>query len=161
VNLSRRTVTRLNHVLDEWVPPRLRDSRAAAWAARRMYGQGTPIGIDELKDRAFGMSRAEYAEFYKALDSRFDLGETDLTPESEAATVAAVVGHSVLDVACGKGHLTRRLRAAGHAVVGCDVALHTGDRALAGAGGDGLVEGLVEELPFGDATFDRGLHPHP
>jgi len=160
VRLSRRSVTRLNHALDEWVPPKLRDSRLAAWTARRMYGNATPIPIHELKDRAFELGREEYSAFYRALDSRFDLGETDLTPASEEATVAAVRGRSVLDVACGKGHLARRLRAEGHHVVGCDVALHSGDRALAGAAPIALAEGLVEELPFRDRAFETVVSTH-
>ena len=95
MKLSRSTITHLNAVIDDWVPPKLRDSRLAAWAARRMYGE-LPIEIDELKERAFSLPRDEYADFYRALNSRVDLGESDLTPESFDAVVAAVTGERVL-----------------------------------------------------------------
>ena len=157
MKLSRTTVTRLNRVVDEWVPPRLRDSRPAAWAARRLYGE-LPIEIDELKDNAFSLTRGEYADFYRALSSKVDLGCSDLTAPSMAAVIDAVVGSSVLDVACGKGLLASELGRR-HRVVGCDVALTSGDRAVE-AGGFVRCEGLIEELPFARDAFDTVVSTH-
>ncbi len=71
---------------------------------RSMY-DNLPIPIDELKDRAFSLSEAEYGAFYRSLQTHFDQGDTDLTPESLEAVVASTVGDTVLDVACGKGYL--------------------------------------------------------
>lgn len=157
MKLSRSTITHLNAVIDDWVPPKLRDSRLAAWAARRMYGE-LPIEIDELKERAFSLPRDEYADFYRALNSRVDLGESDLTPESFDAVVAAVTGQRVLDVACGKGMLASALGAE-RQVVGCDVALATGDRSVRY---EDFVrcEGLIEHLPFADGAFDTVVSTH-
>src|SRR5215510_3131329 len=104
MRMSRRASMRWNDVLDRWVPPALRDSWLFARAARSMYGE-LPIPIDELKDRAFTLSPAEYEDFYRSLQTRFEQGDTDLTPESLDAVVASVVGSTVLDVACGKGYL--------------------------------------------------------
>ncbi len=160
MKLSRRSVTRINTAIDDWVPPRLRDSRAAAWAARRLYGP-LPIPIDRLKDEAFELSAESYAGFYRALESRVDLGTSDMTPGCFDAVVAAVEASeaaTVLDVACGKGELAGRL-SSGRTVVGCDVALHTGDRAL-GHAGFALCEGLVEHLPFRDGAFDTVVSTH-
>ena len=87
--MSRRTSMRLNDALDRWVPPALRDSWLFARAARSMYGD-LPIPIDELKDRAFTLSPEEYGDFYRNLQTRFDQGDTDLTPESLEAVVASI-----------------------------------------------------------------------
>lgn len=157
MRFSRHASNRINDALDAWVPPVLRDSRLFAAAARRLY-QPLTIDITELKDRAFELSDDEYAAFYRELNSRFDQGDTDLTPASADGVVAAVVGDRVLDVACGKGYLSRRL-ADRHRVVGCDIALQTGDRALAHRG-FALCEASIERLPFPDGAFDTVVSTH-
>jgi SAM-dependent methyltransferase len=67
-------------------------------------------------------------------------------------------GDVALDVACGPGNTSRRLRAAyaGGLVVGCDVAPSMLARAVADTGGDGIayVRADAHELPFADGTFD-------
>ena len=149
--MSRRASMRLNDALDRWVPPALRDSWIFARAARSMYGD-LPIPIDELKERAFTLSPDEYGDFYRSLQTRFEQGDTDLTPASLDAVVASVLGQSVLDVACGKGYLASVL-ASDHRVVGVDVALATGDRAIRHRGAI-LCEANIEQLPFRDDSFD-------
>jgi len=158
MRFSRAVTNRANVVLDDWLPPRLRDSRPFVWAARRLYDR-LPIEIDELKDVAFSLSRAQYADFYQRLQSKLDQGDTDLTAASLDGVLDAVVGETVLDVACGKGDLLARLRSVGRRVVGCDVAVSAGDRAIAVAG-LALCEGLVEQLPFADGAFDTVVSTH-
>ncbi len=155
--MSRRTSMRLNDALDRWVPPALRDSWLFARTARSMYGD-LPIPIDELKDRAFTLSPEEYGAFYRNLQTRFDQGDTDLTPESLEAVVASTLGDTVLDVACGKGFLGAVL-ARDHHVVGVDVALATGDRAIRHRDAI-LCEANIERLPFADDSFDTVVSTH-
>ena len=155
--MSRRASMRLNDALDRWVPPALRDSWIFAQAARSMYGD-LPIPIDQLKERAFTLSPDEYGDFYRSLQTRFEQGDTDLTPASLDAVVASVLGQSVLDVACGKGYLASVL-ASDHRVVGVDVALATGDRAIRHRGAI-LCEANIEQLPFRDDSFDTVVSTH-
>lgn len=67
-------------------------------------------------------------------------------------------GDVALDVACGPGNTTRRLRAAygGGLVVGCDVAPSMLARATADTDDDGVafVRGDAHRLPFADGAFD-------
>jgi ubiquinone/menaquinone biosynthesis C-methylase UbiE len=156
VKLSRNASLRINHLLDRYVPPALRDSRLFAKLARRMYGPLT-IDIVDLKARAFYLSREEFAAFYQKLRSRFDQGFTDLTPESLDGVLRAVRGRTVLDVACGLGYLAGLL-ADHHEVVGCDVAVSAGRR-----GHDSSVQWCdanIEELPFRDSSFDTVVSTH-
>lgn len=157
MRMSRARANQLNRILDDWLPPRLRDSRPMAALARRMFAD-LPIRIDEFKDRAFRLSRGDMADFYRNLDSRFDLGATDLTDGSMRAVVDSVAGGSVLDVACGKGALADRLSAEHH-VVGCDVAVDRGDRALAHRSFT-AVEAVIESLPFASRCFDTVVSTH-
>ena len=79
----------------------------------------------------FELTPEEFSLFYRSLDSHFDQGDTDLTPDSAEGVLEAVTGTTVLDVACGKGWLSSRLAQRGAQVVGVDLALTTGDRAPA------------------------------
>jgi SAM-dependent methyltransferase len=157
MKLSRRTSLRVNDLLDRFTPPALRDSGLFRRLARAMYGPLT-VDIVDLKRRAFYLSREEYAAFYQQLQSRFDQGVTDLTPESLDAVLESVRGTSVLDVACGLGYVCERLAERGHAVVGCDVAVSAGRRGR--QPGVHWVDGNVEELPFRDGAFDTVVSTH-
>jgi ubiquinone/menaquinone biosynthesis C-methylase UbiE len=155
--MSRTASLRINDALDRWLPPAVRDSRLIGRVVRSLYAPLTE-DITTFKDRAFYLSRAEYADFYQSLRSKVDQGETDLTPESLDAVVGAVVGDRVLDVACGRGHLASILAARGHSVVGADVAVSAGRR-----GNDPdvrWVDSNVEELPFRDGAFDTIVSTH-
>jgi ubiquinone/menaquinone biosynthesis C-methylase UbiE len=156
VKLGRRASLWITEAMDRYVPPTIRDSKLFRKVARRMYGDLT-IDIVDFKDKAFYLSRAEFAEFYKSLHSRFDQGATDLTPESLDGVLSAVRGRSVLDVACGLGYVCEAL-APDHDVVGCDVAVSAGRR-----GTHTTVHwcgGNVEELPFRDDAFDTVVSTH-
>jgi SAM-dependent methyltransferase len=157
VKVSRTASLRINDTLDRWLPPAIRDSRLIGRVVRSLYAPLTE-DITTFKDRAFYLSRAEYAAFYQSLRSKVDQGVTDLTDESLDAVVGAVTGDRVLDVACGRGHLAAVLAARGHRVVGCDVAVSAGRR-----GADPRVQwvdGNVEELPFRDGAFDTVVSTH-
>ena len=156
MKLSRRASLWITDVLDRYLPPSVRDSRLFGKLARRMY-DGLTIDIVDLKDKAFYLSRAEFANFYQSLHSRFDQGITDLTPESLEAVLTAVRGKSVLDVACGLGYVCERL-APEHDVVGCDVAVSAGRRGT--HPNVRWCDGNIEELPFRDRAFDTVVSTH-
>jgi ubiquinone/menaquinone biosynthesis C-methylase UbiE len=146
----------ITDMLDRYMPPSVRDSRVFGNLARRMY-DGLAIDIVELKDKAFYLSRAEFATFYRKLHSRFDQGITDLTPESLDAVLEAMRGNSVLDVACGLGYVCERL-APNHDVVGCDLAVSAGRRGT--HPNVRWCDGNIEELPFRDGAFDTVVSTH-
>jgi SAM-dependent methyltransferase len=158
VRFTRRTSNALNRFLDQWVPPALRDVGPLRWIVRRSYHE-LPIEVDVFRDHAFELSPEEFSTFYRSLVSHFDQGDTDLTPASAEGALAAVTGTTILDVACGKGWLSSRLARDGARVVGVDLALTTGDRALR-YDGFSRCEGSIEALPFRDGAFDTVVSTH-
>jgi ubiquinone/menaquinone biosynthesis C-methylase UbiE len=156
LRFNRKASLWINEALDRYLPPVIRDSKLFGKLARRMYGQLT-IDIVDLKDKAFYLSRAEFATFYQSLNSRFNQGATDLTPESLDGVLRAVRGQTVLDVACGLGYVCERL-ASDHSVVGCDVAVSAGRRGT--HPNVRWCDGNVEELPFRDRAFDTVVSTH-
>ena len=144
-------------MLSTGISPRPYATRGcSANSLARMYNQLT-VDIVELKDKAFYLSRAEFADFYKNLRSRFDQGVTDLTPESLEGVLHTVRGRSVLDVACGMGLVCERL-APDHDVVGCDVAVSVARRGT--HPNLRWCAGNVEELPIRDHAFDTVVSTH-
>lgn len=158
MKLSRRSSNALNRFLDQWVPPALRDAGPLRWVVRRSY-HDLPIEVDRFRETAFELPPSEFSNFYQSLLSRFDQGDTDLTRASATSVIESVTGSTVLDVACGKGWLSSRLAERGANVVGVDLALTSGDRALRY---DGFLrcEGSIEALPFSDAAFDTVVSTH-
>lgn len=145
---SRSVTNRINWVLDNLVPPAVRDSR---WFMMPLFWIvfGKRSGdFARFKDAAPHLSRAEYSGWYERLASSHIERESDLTPGVVQEVLGAVVGDSVLDVGCGRGYLVRRLAAdPGRRVVGVD--LH-----VPPAGDASFCRGDGESLPFPDRSFD-------
>lgn len=65
-------------------------------------------------------------------------------------------GDRVLEVGCGRGHLTRRLREWGVDATGVDANPHAADVAVT----DGVMHMYAESLDFADDTFDKIVSVH-
>jgi len=147
---SRRLTNRLNWLLDNLVPPLLRDSRLVMgplfWL---LFGRKARTFMS-FKESAPFLDKRQFAACYADLADVHLQRETDLSPRVLDAVLTAVAGDSALDVGSGRGFLVRRLaEQVGGAVAGVDL--------FAPASGTGrgvFVRGDVEALPFGAASFD-------
>jgi SAM-dependent methyltransferase len=111
--LNRRLTNAIRFVLDELLPPILRDSRwfmyPFFWVAYR--GKNVRATM-EFKRNVFGYSRRQYADFYAGLDSISRNRETDLNDGCLRAIYASIedTDRSIVDVGCGGGYLLRELQ---------------------------------------------------
>lgn len=154
---DRRVTTPVRRLLDDWLPPVVREWRPLNRVLARMV-HGKNFDLD-FKERAFHMSDREIAEAYDELaqgGARFR--DTDTTPDQLEAILAAAEG-SVLEVGCGNGRVAQALRERGHDVIAVDVtpgsAMATRERAQC----DVLLAGLPQ-LPFRDRAFDTVVCSH-
>lgn len=91
----------------------------------------------------------EYDHWYEEEPGRtIDLIET----ECVLSLLLPVRGRKILDVGCGTGNFTRKLKALGYDVIGLEP--NTEMRSKAIEKGLECVEGIAEEIPFEDETFD-------
>jgi SAM-dependent methyltransferase len=158
VALSRERALRIRWILDNVLPPLVRDSRWLMLPLMRLVFGARYRTFAEFKAHGFAMSAQEFSRTYAHVADLTDLqGETDLNNKCVQAIVAAIWGDTVLDAGCGRGFLAKRLAEQVPDVVGCDIVL---GESLASRPGLRFVEGSVEHLPFDDASFDTVVCTH-
>ena len=152
--LNRRFTNRVNWILDNCLPPVLRD---APWLMRplmRLVLGPLHSEYERFKPEAAGMSAAEYRQRYRSLASTFLARDTDLSPGCAQAIRRHAVGRTVLDAGCGRGYLSRLLAEAGFEVTATDIA------PPAGLEGARTVAADIEQLPFLARAFDTVVSTH-
>lgn len=156
MKLSRNFTLWIHFLLDQCCPPLLRDSAWFMWLPFRLvFGRKSHIFF-EFKQRAPFLTAAEFRDVYADVVSVNIDRDTDLNTACIAAIEAGVVGDSVLDVACGRGYMTKRL-ATKYLVTGVDIVL---DASLASSERIRYVEASIEKLPFADGQFDTVVCTH-
>ncbi len=155
MSLSREWNLRLNWVLNEIVPPALRDCRwfgaLIAWVLYRDKYRHFLNFHDGLYDK----SETEIEATYRAVEGARLTRPTDLNAACEARILKDALGPEVLDAGCGSGHLARAL-AVRHRVSAVDFTLPA----------PGAHEGItwrqapLTALPFPDRSFDTVISTH-
>lgn len=155
--MKRETVNAIRTVLEEVIPPFIRDSGAMRWLFRRHWG---PLvdDIERFRARIPFVTPEEYRSIYERMPRVQD--ETDNSEACLGRIIAEIAGESVLDVGCGTGYLLDWLkqRRADLALTGTDFIIEEGTRTR--HSDIRFVEGHVERLPFEDAAFDTVICTH-
>jgi SAM-dependent methyltransferase len=158
VDIVRREASnRIRFVIEDLLPPIVKDSALFRFAARAAFGDYVDAAAD-FRRRAPFLTEDEYVEFYR--NSPQAHGETDNSEACLARIAADVVGSSLCDVGCGTGHLLRYVRAARpdalSRLAGVEIAMR------AGPDPDGIEfhSGRIERLPFASREFDTVVCTH-
>lgn len=155
MRLGRRAVNAVRYLLEDLIPPALRDSPLFLPLMYLAWGRDAPRFI-AFRDRVRTMGAEEYAAFYARI--RPISGECDLNRVCLQRILLECRGESVLDAGCGRGYLARRLAEADshRAVVGADLAPPEGR----GPPNLSFVEAWLGTLPFADRSFDTVVCTH-
>lgn len=154
---DRRVTTPVRRLLDDWLPPVVREWRPLNRVLARVV-HGSRFDLD-FKERAFHLSDREIAQAYDDLaqgGARFR--DTDTTPAQIDAIIAATRGR-VLEVGCGNGTVAEQLAQAGHEVVAVDVTAGSAEETQRRAGCSVALAGLPD-LPFRTRAFDTVVCSH-
>ena len=154
--IGRRAVNVVRYVLEDLLPPALRDSVLFLPVMYLVFGREAKRFIS-FRDEVRTMSEADYAACYAAMKPL--MGGTDLNRACIARIIAEVKGDNVLDAGCGRGWLATEI-ARGYPdknVVGADI----DPPAVADAPSNlSFVEGWMGCLPFADGAFDTVVCTH-
>ena len=154
--MNRETTNRIRFVIEDILPPFMRDSSLFRNIAKLVWGSH----IDHLarfRERAPFLSAAEYEDLYRK-HPRVHAG-TDNSEACIKRIVASVIGDSVCDVGCGTGALLTRIKAAANPpkrLVGVDFVVDD----AASLDGIEYKEARIEDLPFADNEFDTVICTH-
>jgi ubiquinone/menaquinone biosynthesis C-methylase UbiE len=104
------------------------------------------------------MTSEEYVALYETTAPYHMPRETDLNSQCVDAILKDIVGGSVLEVGCGGGFLTRKMKKAGFDVTATDIVLS--DQFEKADHSINFVNADVTALPFADHSFDTVICTH-
>lgn len=153
--MNRETTNRLRFVLEDVLPPLVRDSGLFRGVAKLAWGEHISR-LAAFRERAPFLSAEEYETLYRD-HPRVHEG-TDNSQACIARILADTVGRSVCDVGCGTGVLLKTVRAARGAgrYTGVDFVVED----AAAIDGVDYVAARIENLPFADGEFDTVICTH-
>jgi len=155
--MRRESSNRLRFVLEELLPPILRDSFLFRWIASLIWGRHI-VALANFRRRAPFVTADEYESLYRSHPRIHD--GSDNSEDCILKIVADVRGTSVCDVGCGTGLLLNRVRAERggelQRLLGVDFVL----AATRSHEGIDLVSAKIEALPFADDEFDTVICTH-
>ncbi len=158
VQLDRNITNKINWLLDNILPPFIRDSKWFMTIWFMMLFGNKRHHFMQFKDIAPFLSKKEFQQYYHLLADKHINRETDLNVQSIHKIMETVVGESVLDVGCGRGYLAYQIaEQLGKSVSAVD--MHISDT-LTGSHNPQFMQGDVEDLPFSDNSFDTVLCTH-
>lgn len=155
--MHRNLTNIIRTIMDEWIPPTIRDSKWFMYPFFWYWYNGDKETIRaymDFKTRVWSMTPEEYAHFYTVLrkKSRAASRPTDLNDACIEFMLKTLdpTARTVLDVGCGNGFWLRKVQTLGkYELHACDVMPHVDL-------GEGITyhQGNIEALPFPDKSFD-------
>ena len=147
----------INFVINDVMPPVLRDSRWLMWPLFRLaFGAEKARLFMAFREQVTQMSDADMAAVYRETAS-CDLKQTsDLSaPVLERIVARCPQQQAVLDVGCGRGEFLRAMQQRGIPGVGIDLGRDC-PQAMSGR----YLVGRTEALPLADNSFDTVVCAH-
>lgn len=150
--MNRNLTNSIRFLLDECIPPIIRDSKLFMYPFFYVWFKGKNIEkIMNLKSLVYGWSDEEFAKFYQELDSLARDRKTDLNAGCLEFILRALnpEAKSLIDIGCGSGYFAGKVAETGkYDVHACDLLQNVSVKGVTYHCAN------IENLPFGDKSFD-------
>ncbi len=153
--MMREHTNGIRFVLEELLPPIVRDSAAFQFSASLVWGKHVAT-LADFRKRAPFVSAEEYEALYRTHPRVHE--DTDNSAACLEKIAGNAFGGTLCDVGCGTGYLLRHVRTHSkqsfERMVGVDIVTPRGHDDIE------FVDAMIENLPFGDRSFDTVLCTH-
>lgn len=158
MKLSRNFTNIFNWILDNLIPPFIRDSHIIMTPFFFLLFRKKYHRFMNFKENILNLDSAGIVDYYKELSSCHINRETDLNKESVNFILNTIVGQSVLDISCGTGFLANKIvKKHGVVVYGVDFIIPEN---LKNSINPKFIESTIENIPFPDNHFDTVISTH-
>ncbi len=152
--MNRRLTNAIRYIMDEWIPPVIRDSRWFMYPFYWIAYRGKNIReVMDFKSRVYSFTPEDYIRFYNNLDTISRNRATDLNKPSLDFILSKIdpTAKTLIDVGSGNGYLLREIhkRHPNLQLTGFDIL----DKNETG-GIYHYQKGNIDRMPFPDKSFD-------
>jgi hypothetical protein len=157
MKLSRNISLKIHYILDQLLPPVIRDSKLFMSIPMKLLYKDKASIFMGFKPGAYRMTREEYRRAYREVQPVLFSRETDLNSRCVAAILENITGDTVLDAGGGNCYLA--------GLIDKNIKVAVADIAIERESGPArnnlsCANALVEELPFRDKAFDTVICAH-
>ena len=159
MKVSRKFSVAMQYILDELLPPIIRDSKWFMYLPMKLVLKDSVNDFMFFKNNVFSFDKRRFGDLYKRTGHVQELqGETDLNKECTEAILNSIAFEKVLEVGCGRGYLANKIEAAGRKITACDIVINK--TLIKKYPKVKFVKADIEALPFKDKSFDVVVTTH-
>jgi ubiquinone/menaquinone biosynthesis C-methylase UbiE len=155
--ISRDVTNKINWILDNLLPPIMRDSKLVMYPLFKLLFKDKAHLFVEFKEKAPFMSKDEYKKYYEVLEGSHLQRETNLNKKCFEKILASVEGESVADIGCYNTFLLEGIKKQ-HSIKATGVDLLFENNST--KNDITLLQGDVENIPLKDKSIDTVICTH-
>lgn len=158
-SMNRDVTNKINLFLDEWVPPKIRDSKFLVTILFRLVIGKEYKYYMRFKEKLTYLSEKDINKYYEVLGKTFINRETDCNQACINKIVQEAEGKMILDVAAGKGYIAKTLFQKDNSLdcTVSDIVLPNENERIRGIHYE---KASITKLPFADDEFDTVICTH-
>lgn len=157
MRISRYLALKINFILDQLVPPIIRDSKWFMFLPLRIALKDKAVIFLEFKEKATAMNEKEFGNVYEDIRSVIIDRETDLNDACINEIIENISGNNVLEVGCGKCFLAKKISEK-YLVTATDIVIDP--KLIDDLSDINFKKCNIENLPFNDKEFDTVVCTH-